>query len=141
MGTLSRPETLEALNAMLLGQAGKRHVRVAGTPVPVAAFSELIESLANRASAEYAAVAPSAEQEIPEYLLDQEGELICDPAVPEERADALLELLGQQVMMESMDDEELEYEDFDDYDEEEELDFEDDDYDEEEDYDEYNDYE
>jgi hypothetical protein len=47
---------------MLLGSAGARSVPVAGgNQVPVAAVTNLLGMLANRASAEWEAIAPSAE--------------------------------------------------------------------------------
>lgn len=90
---LFRPEVLEALIAMTLGQAGRQHVRLGNDSVPVAAFANLLGVLANQAAVEYnAKVRPDGEG-IPEYLLDSEGEFKCDIAVPEERANLLAEML------------------------------------------------
>jgi len=90
---LARPEVLQALMSMLLGPSGRRHVPVAGTPVPVGAFTNLLGVLANRAAAEYNVLAAPSGEDIPRYLLDVNGEFLVDPAVPEERAAVLLGLL------------------------------------------------
>jgi hypothetical protein len=68
---------------------------VGGTPVPPAAFANLLGVLANRAAAEYNALVTPSGEDIPRYLLDANGEFVVDPAVPEERAAALLALLEQ----------------------------------------------
>jgi len=94
MQTIFRPETLQALMAMLMGQAGRQIIPVGGTPVPVGAFTNLLSVLANQAAEEYNAVAP-ANGENPRYLQDFAGETTGDPAVAEYRAAALWELLQE----------------------------------------------
>jgi hypothetical protein len=91
--TLLRPETMQAMMSMFLGpQLGKSSITVGSTPVPTAAFSNLLGVLANRASAEYAA-ASAASEGMPRYMRDYAGEAKGDPAVAGDRAEALYELL------------------------------------------------
>jgi hypothetical protein len=82
---------------MLMGQAGKKQVKVGGTPVPVASFANLLGVLAKSATSEYNAAIPTQGPEVPEYLLDMNGEPVCDIAVPEERATVLRGLFEHQI--------------------------------------------
>ncbi|MCP2341528.1 hypothetical protein [Actinomadura rupiterrae] len=89
LAVLARPETIRAIGQMVLGGAGRGNVTVGGTtPVPAAAFSNLLGALATQASAEFAAAQalPAAEF----YLSADPG---ADPGNPEDRARALLQLL------------------------------------------------
>ena len=88
--TLLRPEIVEALIAMVLGRNGSRGVDISGQPVPVAAVSNLIQSLAEAASATHHAIQPRGG--VPRYLSEarRRGEDISTPAV---RTAALLELV------------------------------------------------
>ena len=88
--TLLRPEVVEALIAMVLGRNGSRGVDISGQPVPVAAVSNLIQSLAEAASATHHAIQPRGG--VPRYLSEarRRGEDISTPAV---RTAALLELV------------------------------------------------
>jgi len=95
MQTMFRPETLQALMSMLMGQLGRSNVKVGSTPVPVGAFTNLLGVLANQAQAEYNSANPGARVGIPEYLIDFAGEAIGDLAVAEHRANALLEMLQE----------------------------------------------
>lgn len=92
---LYRPEMLQALVMMLVGNNGPGHVKVGDTPVPAAAFANLLGSLAGQAAAENYRVAPAYSEEIPSYLLNHRGELIGDPTAPEDHAAALFHLLEQ----------------------------------------------
>jgi hypothetical protein len=59
LGALGSPTTQQALLSMLLGNAGGRTASTAtGSQVPVAAITNLLGMLANRASAEWESVAP-----------------------------------------------------------------------------------
>lgn len=111
---LFRPEVLQALMAMIMGAAGRPNVMVGNTPVPPGAVANTIATLANQAAAEYNAVAHGGES-VPRYLLDERGEFLCDPAVPEERAMILVQRLNEAAHQEywALDD------DYDDYDVEE----------------------
>jgi len=93
MQTMLRPETMQALMAMLMGQLGRPNVQVGATPVPVGAFSNLLGTLANQAASEYNAATSAAREAVPEYMRDYAGEAVGDPAVTEHRARALSELL------------------------------------------------
>ena len=100
MSVLFRPEVLQALLAMALGSAGSREVPVGGTPVPLGAFTNLIGALANLASSDYNAVAVPLGPELPAYLIQVDGCLKCDVAVPEERAGVLLGMLQAEAVPE-----------------------------------------
>lgn len=95
MGTLLTPQMLQALLALLLGQAGQRSVLVGNTEVPIGAFPNLLSTLANQAAAEYNASTYNAGEDVPRYLMDADGEFVVDPAIPEQRAAVLLEMLGR----------------------------------------------
>lgn len=99
---LTQPKVMQSLQAMSLGQAGKQSIPVAGAQVPVSAFANLIGTLANQAIAEQHALGLYEAESIPSYLLNAEGELVVDPAVPEQRATALLSLLQQESLIETL---------------------------------------
>jgi hypothetical protein len=98
---LMDPRVQQALMSMLMGQAGRQQIPVGRTNVPVGAFPNMLGVLLNRAAAEYNALVTPSGEAIPSYLLDATGEFIVDPAVPEERAAALLGLLEQAAWEES----------------------------------------
>src|SRR5437667_2097560 len=89
MQTMLRPETMQALMSMLMGQHGRANVQVGSTPVPVGAFTNLLGVLANQAASEYNAATSTARDTLPEYLRDYAGEAVTDVAVAENRARAL----------------------------------------------------
>lgn len=91
---LSRPEVLQGLLSMAMGRMGARAVPVGRTPVPPAAFANLLSTLAARTAAEAHATAAGEEQGVPSYLLGPDGEAVVDPTLPEERAGRLLGLLA-----------------------------------------------
>lgn len=97
--TLLRPETLQALISMLMGPAGRSTIPVGNTPVPVGAFTNLLGVLANNAAAEHdalvAASSTAAGQGVPRYLENYAGEVQGDPALPEYRAEVLLNILQE----------------------------------------------
>ena len=111
--TMFNPATLQALFAMLMGAAGAQNVQVGTTNVPVGAFPNLLGKLANEAAAEYHAVASTGSSMAPAYLRDFAGEFRDDPAVPENRAFRLMELL-QEARLSEYDDEGYDDEDYDD---------------------------
>ncbi len=93
--TMFRPETLQALMSMMMGGAGRQNVPVGNTPVPVGAFTNLLGMLANRASAEYNATIGATGESVPRYMENYAGEIESDPAVAENRAERLLEMLQE----------------------------------------------
>lgn len=93
LGILNRPEILKSLMAMAVGRAGSSHVPVGGSPVPIGAIANLIGTLANQAEADYNAALAGGGESVPSYLLDESGEFRVDPAVPEQRAQLVLEML------------------------------------------------
>jgi hypothetical protein len=99
--TITRPETLQALLSMVLGGAGRRQVPVAGTPVPVSAFANLLGQLASQASAEYHQTIAGESAGTPMYLLDGAGEFIGDPADPASRAEVLLRRFAEADALEA----------------------------------------
>lgn len=96
IGLLNRPELLKVLLGQLLGRSGRKSVTVGKkrTAVPGGALMNLLGTLANQAAVEMNA-SGTGSQETPQYLLGEEGELLCDPAVPEERANVLWNLLEE----------------------------------------------
>jgi len=95
LNLLGKPEVMQALQAMLLSPIGRPTVPVAGTPVALAAFTNLLGLLANQAQAQFTASAAPQTATIPEYLVESNGEYRCDPADPTQRAEVLWELLQQ----------------------------------------------
>jgi hypothetical protein len=93
LNVLYRPEILSALIAMILGSNGSGHVPVGDTEVPVGAFANLLAVLAQQAGYESGGQAPEGSEPVPRYLLGEGGQLKCDIAVPEYRAQVLWELL------------------------------------------------
>jgi hypothetical protein len=89
LSVLDRPELRQAVSALALGPAGAQQVPVGGTAVPPAAFANLLTSLGSRILGEQS----GEDDAIPEYLLDDVGNLAVDPTVPEQRCERLLELL------------------------------------------------
>lgn len=107
LSIINRPEIVQALMAMALGPAGRTHIPVGGgepadpgapaeppTPVPVGAIANVIGTLANQAGSDLNAAEPPQGESVPSYLLGESGEFLVDPAVPEERARLVLELLN-----------------------------------------------
>jgi hypothetical protein len=79
LAALGSPTVQQGLNSMLLGPAGNRTVPTpGGSAVPVAAITNLLSLLANRASSEWESMAPFGEAD---YI--SEG---IDTASPEARA-------------------------------------------------------
>jgi hypothetical protein len=94
--TITRPEVLQALGSMAMGSSGRSEVPVNGTDVPVSAFSNLISVLAGQAGSEYGESMARFHSGVPEYMRGESGEALGDPAVEEDRARALYELLSEQ---------------------------------------------
>ncbi|MEJ7599009.1 MAG: hypothetical protein WKG01_13965 [Kofleriaceae bacterium] len=90
--TLLRPEIVEALIAMVLGRNGARGVEIAGQAVPTAAVTNLIQSLAEAASATHHASRPHVG--VPRYLADARGRGE-DISSPEVRARSMLGLIHE----------------------------------------------
>lgn len=105
LSVLFRPEVIQALLAMMMGSAGRKQISIGGTQVPVGAVSNMLTSLTTQASTEFHALSPSWGEEFPEYLFDEAGAFKVDPAVPDQRAAVVYDLLMQADMME---DDELE---------------------------------
>lgn len=94
--TITRPEVLQAIGSMAMGSSGRSEVPVNGTAVPVSAFSNLISVLAGLAGSEYGESMARFDSGVPEYMRGESGEARGDPAVEEDRARALYELLSEQ---------------------------------------------
>ena len=97
LSLLADPRVIQAIAAMTLGQRGASAVPVGNTAVPVGAVANLIGQLAQQALSEHHQVA-RFESEVPSYLVDRRGRLRCDPMVPRERAEVLLELLQDSMV-------------------------------------------
>lgn len=87
LALLSRPETLQALLALLMPGAGRSTVQVGAQPVPAAAFANAI---AETAAAAADAAGHPLEQSVSEYLFDSLGQPRADLVNPGERAALLL---------------------------------------------------
>ncbi|MBK9035863.1 MAG: hypothetical protein IPL61_32210 [Myxococcales bacterium] len=85
LAAILRPEVIQALGAMALGSSGAASVPVAGTPVPVAAFANMLGTLANQAAAQHHATLPPAAV-APAYS--------AGATAPRARAEALVALLA-----------------------------------------------
>lgn len=94
MQVLANPQVQQALMAMMMGSAGRPNVRIAGTSVPVEAVGNAIHSLVESAIAEHHALCKGMGETIPQYLLDDAGEFLVDPANPDARAAILVELIA-----------------------------------------------
>ena len=110
LSIINRPEIIQALMAMALGPAGRTHIPVGGgepsapgepaeppVQVPVGAITNVLGTLANQAGSDLNAAEPQQGESVPSYLLGESGEFLVDPAVPEERAQLVLELLNSSL--------------------------------------------
>jgi hypothetical protein len=59
LAAILRPEVLQALGAMSAGTSGAQQISVAGQPVPVAAFANMLASVAGQAAFNHHAATPS----------------------------------------------------------------------------------
>lgn len=105
LALLSRPETLQALMALVLSTQGRTSVPVNGRRVPPAAFAEAIAELAG-AALEMAS--ESATDATAEHLLDEYGTPRIDIASPVARTQLLLTELAESPVEVEDDDEERE---------------------------------
>lgn len=100
------PNVLKSLLALSLGAQGCKSIAVgeSETAVNIGSFMNLIGTLADKAAADADALT-SADEASTAYLMDSEGEFMVDPAVPEDRATSLYNLLthtaNQQLFGES----------------------------------------
>jgi hypothetical protein len=96
LSLLQHPALLQSIVGQVLGPAGARAVPVGPAAIPVGfgAFMNALSVLANQAASEAEAYGTLDESEATAYLRDASGQLTYDPAVAEERAAALLALLG-----------------------------------------------
>lgn len=88
------PQLMQFIAAALLGNAGRQSVSVGDLDVSMGAFANLLNGITNQAAIESNAMASHSE-EFPRYLMDANGTLLADPAVPEQRAGVLLNLAQQ----------------------------------------------
>jgi hypothetical protein len=124
---LGRPETAQALGALFRGQNPAVPAGPAGTPVRANAFAGLLSALARESEAE--ALGWGDAVGLPAYLVGPGGELLADPADPDQRSGRLLQLLAgpsrevDEASDDAFDEYEVldEYEAFDEFDEYDEL--------------------
>lgn len=89
LAALLRPEVVRALGAMAMGpSSAPASVSVAGTQVPIAAFANMISSLAGAAASQHHVQAPPSTG-VPTYLAGHAA------ATPHQRAEVLLSLLHE----------------------------------------------
>lgn len=103
LALIQNPAFLQSVLGQLLGKAGNSSVPVGGqqqeSVAPFGAFMNALSSLATQAAMEAnAKMAYEGAQETPRYLLDAEGNFLCDPAVPEQRAQVLLQRLRENYL-------------------------------------------
>ena len=96
LSVIQNPALLASLLSLVMGSSGKNSVPAGsnGTDVPVGAMMNLLSVLANRAASDAEEILAARQEAPPAYLLDESGCLTCDPAVPSERAEALLRVLS-----------------------------------------------
>lgn len=92
LGLLSRPEVMQALTALALGNQGTTQVAVGNTQVPTAAVANLVSQLAAQSAASANAAPRESDESIPAYLIGADGECCVDVSCPRQRAAALHEL-------------------------------------------------
>jgi hypothetical protein len=92
------PAFLSSLVALALGSKGQSTVPVGtgGQQAPLGAFMTLASSLAGKAAEDADTLLGGGESLSESYLRDETGCFTCDPAVPAQRAAALLRLLQQE---------------------------------------------
>ena len=89
LAALLRPEVVRALGAMAMGpSSAPASISVAGTQVPIAAFANMISSLAGAAASQHHMQAPPTAG-VPTYLAGHAA------ATPQQRAEVLLSLLHE----------------------------------------------
>jgi hypothetical protein len=95
---VQNPAFLSSLVALALGSQGRPTVPVGASPeeVPNAAFLTLAMQLAGQAAEDADALVGGGESLSDAYLRDETGYFTCDPAVPAQRASALLRRLQQE---------------------------------------------
>lgn len=102
---LSRPETMQALLALLMSGAGRSTVQVGRRDVPAAAFANAI---AETAALVAEAAGHPLEQSVSEFLFDSLGQPRGDVVNPSERAALLLSDLAAVAAEEALEDEDAE---------------------------------
>jgi hypothetical protein len=101
LALLSRPETIQALLALLLSGSGRSCVSVGDKQIPAAAFANAIAETA----ALVADAATPVDAPMTEYLFDDDGQARADIASPSARAALLLSDLADVAAAEAYDDE------------------------------------
>lgn len=96
LSVIRNPAFVASLLSLAMGANGAPTVPVGtlGTAVPVGAMMNLTRTLINRATEDAEEILLSTRDGAPDYLLDAEGCLSCDPAIASQRADALMRLLN-----------------------------------------------
>lgn len=91
---IQNPVMLTSLLALALGSHGRKSIPLGkeGQSVQPGELMALFVKLASEAASDAEQLLWESD-ETPAYLLDSEGEFVADPAVPEERAEALYEAL------------------------------------------------
>lgn len=90
------PDVLKSLSSLALGSLGNMNVKLGngGPSVPVGGVMNLIGTLAGKAAADADELLQESEHSL-SYLLDEDGQFLGDPAVPEDRAHALYNALSE----------------------------------------------
>jgi hypothetical protein len=93
LSLVQNPAFLQSLLGKALGPVGSSTIPTGpqGAPIPFAAVMNALGSLATQALDE--ADVQESDAEATRYLRDEEGNFLCDPVIPEERAQVVLEHL------------------------------------------------
>jgi hypothetical protein len=93
---LQRPETQQAFAALQLGELGRSTVPVgaARTPVPTAAFPQVLSHLADQVAAEAAGWSSDTESAL-DYMQNPEGDYVGDPVLDRDRSARVWNLLNE----------------------------------------------
>ena len=94
LSLLSRPEILQAIMSLAMGQAGRRQVMVGQTAVPTAAIANAVGTLATHAAYQSPQMSVRETESATEYLQDGAGNWLADPGDALSRAEALINLLN-----------------------------------------------
>ncbi|MFZ0611479.1 MAG: hypothetical protein WAM73_04515 [Desulfobacterales bacterium] len=98
LALIRNPIFLQGLLGQVLGGAGKSTVQAGAqqAPIPTAAMMNALGALSTQAAAETAEVLGDEDSvEAMEYLKDESGNFLVDPANPDERAQRVLALLNE----------------------------------------------
>ena len=93
------PQVIKGVLSLAGNVPGDTKVNIGGTDVPIGAIAQALSIFAGEAATEHYARTGGTAEEVPDYLFDSAGNSLVDPAVPEQRALALLQHVLQDNAM------------------------------------------